>query len=169
MLIEIPQYPGYFLREDGSIFSRRSNKYLKYFINTAGYPCYKLQQKGVQRNLLVHRLLAFIFKDLPILDSPLEVDHINRVRTDFALSNLQVLSQEAHIDKTLEDLGRTRVIPKTRKPLLFPEITEEDIRYWVSNYSWTRAAKELGLSDNGLRKRFTKLTGLPPQAAKGHT
>lgn len=169
MLIEIPQYPGYFLREDGSIFSRRSNKYLKYFINTAGYPCYKLQQKGVQRNLLVHRLLAFIYKNLPSLESDMEVDHRNRIRSDFSLCNLQVLTKEEHLEKSLADRGHSRVVAKPPRELINPEITEEAIRYWVSNFSWSRASRELGLSDNGLRKRFTKLTGLHPSCAKAHT
>lgn len=46
------------------------------------------------------------------------------------------------------------------------EISAEEIEYWVLNFSWTRASKELGLSDNGLRKRYTKLTGLNPKTIK---
>lgn len=46
------------------------------------------------------------------------------------------------------------------------EISAEEIEYWVTNFSWTRASKELGLSDNGLRKRYTKLTGNSPKSLK---
>lgn len=49
------------------------------------------------------------------------------------------------------------------QPLVNNAITVKDIEYWVINFSWTRASKELGLSDNGLRKRYTKLTGKSPK------
>jgi len=45
-------------------------------------------------------------------------------------------------------------------------ITAESIEYWVRKYSWTRASKELGLSDNGLRKKYKMLTGLNPKDIK---
>lgn len=45
-------------------------------------------------------------------------------------------------------------------------ITAELIEYWVRKYSWTRASKELGLSDNGLRKKYKMLTGLNPKDIK---
>ncbi|MFP9167075.1 hypothetical protein ACLI1Y_17120, partial [Enterococcus faecalis] len=40
------------------------------------------------------------------------------------------------------------------KPKSSPDITAEQIEYWVINYSWVKASKELVLSDNGLRKRY---------------
>lgn len=184
MFIEIPEYPGYFMRETGEIYSTKSNKFLTMFKNTSGYPCYKLQKNGQQKNILVHRMLAFLFKELPSLDSTLEVDHKDRIKDNFSLSNLQVLTKQEHLVKSLQDKGyntasvclvcSTKIRSGTKycikhspaKQIKVPEITEEDIRYWVSNFSWVRASKELGLSDNGLRKRFTKLTGLDPRDAK---
>ncbi|MFP9058711.1 hypothetical protein, partial [Enterococcus faecalis] len=47
-----------------------------------------------------------------------------------------------------------------------PDITVEQIEYWVSKYSWIRASKELGLSDTGLRKRYKSLTGKDPKSIK---
>lgn len=46
------------------------------------------------------------------------------------------------------------------------DISLEDIVYWVTNYSWVRAGKELGISDNGLRKKYKKLSGLDPKLIK---
>lgn len=184
MFIEIPGYKDYFINEKGKVYSRKSNKLLAVFNNTTGYPCVKLYSRGIQKNLLIHRLLAFIFKDLPSLDSDLEVDHVDTNIQNFDLNNLQVLDAQSHLSKTLKDKGHTpsshRVcnicgvrISKTASicykcniPSLSIEITVEDIEYWVTNFSWVRASKELGLSDNGLRKRYAKLTGKDPKTLK---
>lgn len=50
-----------------------------------------------------------------------------------------------------------------REHLPRKEISIEDIEYWVKNYSWVRASKELGLTDNGLRKRYKTVTGRDPK------
>lgn len=64
--------------------------------------------------------------------------------------------------KLLENKNTTGYCIKHR-PVL-KEIDVKDIEYWVSNFSWTRAAKELGMSDNGLRKRYKNITGLDPKS-----
>lgn len=181
MIIELPEFPNYLVYSDGRVYSKVYSKFISTFLNTAGYPCVKLYKNGKQHNFLIHRLLAYLFKNLPSLYSTMEVDHVDTNRLNFNLSNLQVLTVEEHRRKTLTDNGMlsTKDIckcgnPKTRGSTICsicvlssrPSITLEQIEFWVVNYSWTRAAKELGLSDNGLRKRYSKLTGLDPRGLK---
>ena len=123
------------------------------------------------------------------------MDHKDRDKTNNSLANLKVLSKDDHIKKTLVERGHnsygqgaTRCTcgnikerralscrncfnlaskkPENIKKLLNPEITAEMIEQWVSEFSWVRAAKELGLSDNGLRKRYRSLTGKDPKSIK---
>lgn len=181
MLIEIPGFKNYFIRETGEIYSAYSNRLIKPFINTSGYECYKLYRRGSQHNLLTHRLLAFVYKNLPSLDSELEVDHNDNCKTNNSLINLVVRNTEEHLTKTLAARGLTKLNEKKcascgaaiSKSALkcVPcnnnttnlNVTLEAIEYWVTNYSWVRASKELGLSDNGLRKRYKKLSGKDPK------
>lgn len=191
--IPIPEYPQYLISRDGRLYSTKTNKLLTLFLNNRNYPYYSLCIDGKTKNLLVSRILAHVFKDLPSLDSDLEVDHNDGNTLNFELSNLIVRTTQEHITKTLEQRG----LRKTRESFCAicskklditnssglcnihyqeslrntgvknPEITSEQIEYWVKNFSWVRAAKELGYSDNGLRKRYRSLTGKDPKSIKG--
>lgn len=108
MFVEIKGFDNYLINKSGEIYSKYSKKKIKYFINTNKYPCYKLQKNKKQYNLLLHRLLAYVFKDLPSLDSQLEVDHIDRDVMNFSLDNLQVISRLEHLDKSVKDRGHFR-------------------------------------------------------------
>lgn len=190
--IPIPEYPQYLISRDGRLYSTKTNKLLTLFLNNRNYPYYSLCIDGKTKNLLVSRILAYVFKDLPSLDSDLEVDHNDGNTLNFELSNLIVRTTQEHITKTLEQRG----LRKTRESFCAicskklditnssglcnihyqeslrntgvknPEITSEQIEYWVKNFSWVRAAKELGYSDNGLRKRYRSLTGKDPKSIK---
>lgn len=181
----IPEFPLYSISEDGKVWSTYSNKFLSSYINNDGYPCYKLHKNGVQYTQLIHRLLARVYKDLPSLDSDLEVDHKDTNILNYALENIQVLSKEDHRKKTLLDNGYTaynKVCPtcsgykdpgaiqckgcSSLSQVKNKDVTAEQIEYWVSKYSWVRAAKEFGYSDNGLRKRYKSLTGKDPKTIK---
>lgn len=186
-LFEIKGLPvEYVINKQGQIFSYFSQRFLTEFTNSKGYKYYTLSINGKNKNYLTSRLLAFVFLDLPSLDSALEVDHIDSNLENNKLDNLQVLTAVDHNKKTCKDLNykvHDKKYCKTCNKLLDsknisgfclqhykPEtkiiIKAEDIEYWVRSYSWVRAAKELGLSDNGLRKRYKKLTGKDPKSIK---
>jgi hypothetical protein len=57
------------------------------FINTSGYPSVGLSKNKKQRQWLLHRLLAIHFKPNP--DNKPFINHINGVKTDFSLSNIE--------------------------------------------------------------------------------
>lgn len=184
----IPQVENYLISKCGSIYSLYVNRELSNYYNNKGYLCIKLQINGVTKTHLISRLLAHVFLNLTDLyDTNLHVDHIDRDITNNYIDNLQVLDKESHYKKSCEDQGLTK--HKTRycytcnkkldrlntsgfcnshrnRIIKGINLKIEDIEYWVRNYSWTRAAKELSMSDNGLRKRYKKLTGKDPKEIK---
>lgn len=180
MFKTIPEFPMYKISETGKVYSLHVNREIATYLNNKGYPCVKLSKNGVEHTLLISRLLCRVFKDLDDLYSTKEVDHKDRNPANFELSNLQVLSKEEHVIKTCSDNNisrRTDICPicggtkhKSSKACLKctasarvknKDITKEDIEYWVRKFSWARASRELGLSDNGLRKRYKALGGNP--------
>ena len=184
----IPGYEAYLISKDGSVYSTKVNRLLSCTRNTTGYYIVCFTANSKRKNFLVHRLLAFVFLDLPSMESDLEVDHIDGNNTNNNLSNLAVLSKKQHISKTIQQKGHMETNPsdyicgcggskdpyakqcakcyKASKIRTNEEITQDQIEYWVSNHSWARASRELGLSDNGLRKRYKYLSGKDPKNLK---
>lgn len=180
--VKVPGYEKYLIHPDGRVYSTKVRRILKHRVGSTGYPFVSFTENKVTKHFSIHRLLAFVFKDLPSLDSDLEVDHDNGNILDFSLPNLIVRTREEHMIKTHKDIGvRTggskctvcgnscaflaKLCSKC-VPIKNPDITAEQIEYWVTNYSWVKASKELGLSDNGLRKRYKSLTGKDPKSIK---
>lgn len=179
MYKEIDGFNNYSINIKGDVFSSKSNKILKTQKNTRGYLFVRLHKNSKQYSFLVHRLLAFVFLELPSLNSKLEVHHKDFNILNNNLDNLKVLTKEEHLithgilPKRCSNTNCSNKLDvynssglckyHYNQKRINDGISLEDITYWVTNFSWTRASKELGLSDNGLRKRFTKLTGKPPK------
>lgn len=185
MFYNIEGFDEYLVSKCGKIKSNKTNRLLTPCKNSNGYYQIFFYKNGVRIPILLHRLLAFVFKDLPNLDSGFEVDHRDNNPSNNSLSNLQVLTKEQHLMKSLKTRGHKRLTntcnscgKKLSKHFYdcCKECTGskseklglkvEDIEFWVINYSWVRASKELGLSDNGLRKFYFKNTGKDPKKLK---
>ena len=183
---EIPEHPEYLVTEDGKVFSTISNRYLSTTPNSSGYLQFAVRVSvNKYKWLTLHRVLSRGYGKLPSLSSPLEVDHDDGNILNNELTNLVVRSAEEHrIKTTLQRghiLGGNRCIGcgtkihtyrqycincSPAKQIINPTISKEEIEYWVQNYSWVRAGKELGLSDNGVRKRYKSLGGDPKSLRK---
>lgn len=175
-MIEIPGYNKYLINESGDIFSKHVNRKLTIAIPGNGYPMIRLSKDGKSKNIRLHRLLAFVFLDLDSLEDSREVHYKDGNILNYSLDNLQVVTFIEHREITTlykprycscgKNITQENVSGKcgTCKGDIIknPEIKAEDIHYWVTNYSWRRAGQELGMTDNGLRHRFKKLTGLLP-------
>lgn len=182
----IPEFPEYSISESGEVYSNHVNRCLSPYVNNNGYLCVKLQKDSNQYTQLVSRLLCRVYKDLPSLMSPLEVDHKDNNTRNNELDNLQVMSTEDHLIKTLSNRAkgniysledrlcscgkfkhvRSKTCMDCYRAAVTHDISREDIEFWVRNYSWVRASKELGLSDNGLRKKYKALGGNPKDIKK---
>lgn len=178
----IPEHPEYLVSDSGDIYSTISKRLLRPTVDGAGYLHFAVRlDTRKYKWLRVHRVVCRVFGNLPSLESTLEVDHINRDKLDNRACNLNALSVGDHVRKTLTDKGLkpgTKLcscgIPiSTRNKTCFAcahsknsHITVDDIVYWVTNYSWSRASMELGMSNTGLRKRYRSLTGKDPKSIK---
>ena len=86
-------FPNYQVSNVGRVMNIKTGKVLKLKSNiTTGYVSLKLSNQGILHDVYIHRLIAEAF--LPVPDDPSIrcVDHIDRNRSNNALSNLRWVS-----------------------------------------------------------------------------
>jgi hypothetical protein len=83
----IKNYENYKIYIDGSIWSIKSNKFIKHNISSSGYLKVGLYNKNGVKYFNVHRLIAENFIKNK-LNKP-QVNHINGIKTDNRIQNLE--------------------------------------------------------------------------------
>lgn len=99
----IPGYEGsYEVSNLGNVKSIKFNKekILSPFIAGMGYLTVVLSNKGLVKNFYIHKLVAISFLGHKPNGMKLVVDHINNIKTDNRLSNLQLVTQRENAYKT---------------------------------------------------------------------
>jgi hypothetical protein len=82
----------YAVSEDGDVMNRKRGNILKGFLNRGGYLLVKIYNK----NIAVHQMIAQMF--CPKIDAAgLEVDHINRDKTDNRVCNLRWVDKSTNL------------------------------------------------------------------------
>jgi hypothetical protein len=94
--MEIQNYPNYLIYDDGRVYSKKRNIFLKYNTNEIGYKFVDLYNNGKRKNIKVHRLVAIHY--IPNNDNSLEVDHIDRDKTNNNVSNLRWVNHSDNIN-----------------------------------------------------------------------
>lgn len=87
MRMHIFEQYGIRVSEDGTVYSFRSGKNLKHCPCRNGYPRIYTYENQTRKGLYVHRLLALAF--IPNPDGLPDINHIDGVKWNFALSNLE--------------------------------------------------------------------------------
>ena len=95
-----PVFTNYAASKNGDILSLKSEKILKMMNNGNGYLHFNICDKKLEKtiNYYQHRFVYEVFKG-PILRF-FEVDHINKIRSDNRIKNLQLLSHKRNIKKS---------------------------------------------------------------------
>jgi hypothetical protein len=86
--MEVKDYPNYLIYEDGRVYSKNKNKFMKpQFNNHNGYYKLNLCKDGKKKPFLIHRLVALHY--IPLIDGKDMVDHIDQNKTNNDISNLR--------------------------------------------------------------------------------
>ena len=88
-------YPNYMISNLGRVRNVSSNKILKNSINGIGYAVVGLSKNTIRKAFRIHRLLAQHF--IPNPENKEEVNHINSIRSDYRLENLEWVTHSENI------------------------------------------------------------------------
>ena len=93
-------FSNYAANKNGKVLSLKSKKILTMLKGSNGYLFFKICDKKLEKpkNYLHHRFVFEVFKGL--IPSCFEVDHINNVRTDNRIKNLQLLTHKQNSGKS---------------------------------------------------------------------
>lgn len=95
---DIKSNPDYQISNEGRVWSKKSNRYMKLQKDACGYLRVQLYMgNGKGRTEKVHRLVAIAFIDNP--DNLPEVNHINHQRDDNRVENLEWVSHKENSEK----------------------------------------------------------------------
>lgn len=82
-------YQNYLIYEDGKIFSKKSNKFLKSAKNKNGYLQVNLWNNNKFMKFYIHRLIALHYVNNPDPDKYKIVDHLDRNKSNNNITNLR--------------------------------------------------------------------------------
>jgi len=85
--MEIEGYSNYLIYEDGRVYSKYKNIFLKHACNRHGYLVCGLFNDGKEKKVKIHRLVAIHY--IPNPENKPCVDHKNRDRQDNRIENLR--------------------------------------------------------------------------------
>ena len=103
--MEIIGYTEYLIYEDGRVWSKKSNKFLKPTTGGRGYKQVMLCNEGKHKRHSIHRLIALHY--IPNPQNKPCVDHINRIKTDNRLENLRWATVSENGQNTIKQNNNT--------------------------------------------------------------
>lgn len=143
---EIPQYSRYLISPSGVVVLRESGKAIRGSINPAGYCNFRLMHdSGIIKTWGRHRILMYVFRYPGPHFETLYVNHINGVKGDDYLDNLEWCTPRENVEHAGR-MGLTeKCTPVSVRDILTGEITEYP--------SMTDCAKKLGITKDAVSWR----------------
>ncbi len=150
--MNIKDFPNYYCDKYGNIFSKR--KKLKQSKRN-GYLCVSLCNNGFSKSFNVHRIIAEAF--IPNPENKPQVNHINGIKTDNRVENLEWVTQSENTIHALS-IGLYNPIPKNRKDLS-KKVYQYDVNFNLINKypSVNEAARYFNVDAGHISSSLTKV------------
>lgn len=166
MLKQIYNYENYMIDENGNVFNKNTNAYLKGSIGENGYKYYRLSENNHKKMFYAHRLVAEHFinnpNNLPV------VNHIDGNKLNNNINNLEWVTYSENTKHWKNNSNVTRRPIEYYKEDLPNEIWKEFENYYVSSLGRIRNKEKnnllkpsitcgyykVRLSNNGLVKDY---------------
>ena len=144
---EIPGYSKYVVNLDGVVLHKRLGHPLKMRTNDNGYYIYSLIGDGRPSHMVGrYRIVALAFIEQPILSGRLIVNHLNGIKTDDRVANLEWTNDQGNI----EHAGRLGLTSKCR-PILVRNILTGVVTEYAS---YVECARVQGVSKDVINFRL---------------
>ncbi len=125
----------YFVTEDGKVIGSRGYE-LKLNAGKSGYV--QIRCAKLNKTFSVHRMVAEIY--IPNFENKTDVNHINGIKTDNRVSNLEWVSRSENMIHSVHILGKKYI----------GKLSENDIEFIKNNYK----SRTKGSTQVDLAKRF---------------
>lgn len=144
---EIPGFSRYVINPDGVVLVKDSGKVLSGSINPDGYCHFRIVPDGMKvKTIGRHRLLAAVFKHPGTDVTGLVVNHLNGIKGDDRLENLEWATHQENI----EHAGANGLTEKC-KPIAVRDADTGEVRIYRSYVEYSR---ESGLSKDAVAWRM---------------
>jgi hypothetical protein len=152
---EIKGYEKYIISNKGDIYIKETMQKMGTYLSNNGYLRIGLTKDNKKTNFLVHRLVAISY--LENIDNKIQVNHINGIKTDNRLDNLEWATREENMQhayknglmKGFYDCAY-KVVLDTSNGVFYESVIEASARLHM-NYSTLRSMLQ------GHRKNKTNL------------
>lgn len=124
---EMKDNPGYYITEDGRVWSDVSQKFLKTFMSNSGYYCVNIRNKNFSKNCFIHRLVAEAF--VPNPNNYQYVNHKDENKQNNNKDNLEWCNAKYNLE--YNNLAK-RSGDKRKKPITQYDLQGNKIRDWDS-------------------------------------
>lgn len=113
---EIPEFPHYYISDEGKIYSTKRGKTreIKAFEVGEGYLQVSLKKDGKRYFKYVHRLVLETFYPIPEMQS-YDCNHINEIKTDNRLCNLNWMTRKDNCNWGTRNERLGKSLSKTKK------------------------------------------------------